>query len=177
MLAAAALAACASACAPQAAQAPARPRPAPMAPLPLPAAPAASDWRDMPLTPGAWRYQPAAGGGVALFGAPGAAPLLSLRCVRAGGQVILERAAPNGAGANQVGGLPATITTTSMQRPLIAQPDASDSAALAMAFPARDSLLDAMAFSRGRWMVEVTGLPSLIVPAWAEVGRVIEDCR
>ncbi|WP_317974458.1 hypothetical protein [Novosphingobium pituita] len=131
----------------------------------------------MPLTPGAWRYQPAAGGGVALFGAPGAAPMLSLRCVRAGGQVILERAAPNGAGTNQVGGLPATITTTSMQRPLIAEPNASGSAALVMAFPARDSLLDAMAFSRGRWMVEVTGLPSLIVPAWAEVGRVIEDCR
>ena len=39
------------------------------------------------------------------------------------------------------------------------------------------ALLDAMAFSRGRFAIDVNGLPSLYLPAWPEVGRVIEDCR
>jgi len=26
-------------------------------------------------------------------------------------------------------------------------------------------------------MLEVSGLPTLVLPAWAEVGKVIEDCR
>ena len=43
--------------------------------------------------------------------------------------------------------------------------------------PARDPLLDAMAFSRGRFAVEVSGGPTLVVPAYPEVTRVIEDCR
>lgn len=40
-----------------------------------------------------------------------------------------------------------------------------------------DPLLEQMAFSRGRFLVAVEGGPSLVVPAWPEVGRVIEDCR
>ncbi|WP_345907778.1 hypothetical protein [Sphingomonas sp. UBA4815] len=40
-----------------------------------------------------------------------------------------------------------------------------------------DRLLDAMAFSRGRFTIEQAGQPPLIIPAYAEVGRVIEDCR
>lgn len=43
--------------------------------------------------------------------------------------------------------------------------------------PARDPLLDAMAFSRGRFAVEVSALPTLYVPAYPEVTRAIEDCR
>ena len=40
-----------------------------------------------------------------------------------------------------------------------------------------DELLDAMAFSRGRFVIEQAGAPTLVVPAYPEVGRVIEDCR
>jgi hypothetical protein len=43
-------------------------------------------------------------------------------------------------------------------------------------FPARDSLLDAMAFSRGRFVLQA-GTADLVLPAWPEVARVIEDCR
>ena len=43
--------------------------------------------------------------------------------------------------------------------------------------PARDPLLDAMAFSKGRFALEVAGLPTLYVPSYPEVTRVIEDCR
>jgi hypothetical protein len=41
----------------------------------------------------------------------------------------------------------------------------------------RDTLLDWMAFSRGRFMVQSSGAPTLYVPAWPELARVVEDCR
>lgn len=44
-------------------------------------------------------------------------------------------------------------------------------------FAARDPLLDAMAFSRGRFAIQSDGLPTLYVPSWPEIGRVLEDCR
>jgi hypothetical protein len=44
-------------------------------------------------------------------------------------------------------------------------------------FGAYDPLLDAMASSRGRIGISASGLAALVVPPWAEVGRVIEDCR
>jgi hypothetical protein len=40
-----------------------------------------------------------------------------------------------------------------------------------------DPLLDAMAMSRGRFAVTVAGTPSLVLPSWPEVARVVEDCR
>ncbi|MEL6878174.1 MAG: hypothetical protein AAGL68_08770 [Pseudomonadota bacterium] len=42
---------------------------------------------------------------------------------------------------------------------------------------ANDPLLDAMAITKGRIAVETAGMPTLYLPAWAEVTRVIEDCR
>jgi hypothetical protein len=48
---------------------------------------------------------------------------------------------------------------------------------MAVQLPASDPLLEQMAFSRGRFLVTVEGGPSLVVPAWPELARVIEDCR
>ena len=102
---------------------------------------------------------------------------MALRCDRSRAAVVLQRA---GFGSSDV---PATITTTSTARRLTAVPaggaGAVRNAAIAfeMAFAARDPLLDAMAFSRGRFMLEMSGSQTLILPAWSEVGRVIEDCR
>jgi hypothetical protein len=42
---------------------------------------------------------------------------------------------------------------------------------------AQDRLLDAIAFSRGRFSVEIAGTPRLILPSWPEPARAIEDCR
>jgi hypothetical protein len=42
---------------------------------------------------------------------------------------------------------------------------------------ATDPLLDAIAFSRGRFAVEAPGLPTLILPTWPEPARVVEECR
>ena len=48
---------------------------------------------------------------------------------------------------------------------------------LAAELGVRDSLVDAIGFSRGRFVVEGAGQPRLVVPAWAEFLRVAEDCR
>jgi hypothetical protein len=42
---------------------------------------------------------------------------------------------------------------------------------------ASDPLLDGIAFSRGRIAVAMAGGVPLVVPAWPEAARTIEDCR
>lgn len=44
-------------------------------------------------------------------------------------------------------------------------------------FQPQDRFLDAIAFSRGRFMVEARGIAPLYLPAWPEITRVVEDCR
>ncbi|MCW1384010.1 hypothetical protein OLX02_14400 [Novosphingobium sp. KCTC 2891] len=169
LLVIAALAGCVAAPPPPPPPPPAPPaRPAP----PPPSPPPPRDWRDAAQTPGTWSYGPIPGGSMARFGAAGAEPLVSLRCDTAARTVTVLRA---GAAASPV---PATITTSSESRPLSASPLAGAAApVVAIPFAANDRLLDAMAFSRGRFVVDVNGLPTLYLPAWAEVGRVVEDCR
>lgn len=94
-----------------------------------------------------------------------------LACNRASGTVSLIRS-----GASPVP-LPMSIVTSSKIRALSAEPAPQGQPQLTATLRAADPLLDAMAFSRGRFAVEVNGLPTLYLPAWAEVGRVIEDCR
>jgi hypothetical protein len=100
-----------------------------------------------------------------------AAGLLVLRCNRAAGTIVLQRA---GAAA---GPEPMTITTTSGVRTLSATPQPGPPPVLAVSLRARDPVIDAMVFSRGRFVVEAPGLPPLYAPSWPEVGRVAEDCR
>ena len=70
-----------------------------------------------------------------------------------------------------------TIQTSTLSRTLSAQAEPGPPPVIALTLAARDGLLDAMAFSRGRFAVETAGLPTLYVPSWTEVSRVIEDCR
>lgn len=147
-----------------------RPAPGPVA-IPRPAPPVlpvpqGADWRDWAVTPGDWAYRAEGRGSVASFGAPGTPALLTLRCDRGAGAVYLLR---SGAVAT-----PLTLRTSSLARTETVQPSG---ASVVVALTARDPLLDALAFSRGRFIVEQQGAPTLVVPAWAEVGRVIEDCR
>jgi hypothetical protein len=163
-LVAAAVAALLAGCVPRPAAPPPAPPPSPPPPPPAPPPPAppAADWRDAPLSPGDWRYDND-GRSLAYFGAPGA-PSLALRCDD--GRVALTR-----------GGAPAaalTVTTTFGARTVRAEAQGSN--AVATLAP-NDPLLDQMAFSRGRIMVEGEGAPALLVPAWPELARVIEDCR
>lgn len=145
-------------------QPPPAPPPAPrpvQAPPPVAPVTPVGDWLTWPLTPGDWRYGRDGRGPVASYGTA-----LTLRCE--GGRMLLTR----------TGAAPATtaltIRTSSTVRALPAMTSAGTATA---AVTARDPILDAMGFSRGRFTVESAGAPPLVVPAWAEVLRVTEDCR
>jgi hypothetical protein len=146
------------------------PTPAPVpAPVPAPApvatpspVPSFTSWMDAPITPGDWAYA----GGLARF-----AEHLVMRCDRAAGVVEIGRAGSVPASAQMI------VRTEFMERGIAAQPAESDPAWIFARVPARDALLDAMAFSKGRFAVEVAGLQALYVPSYPEVTRVIEDCR
>ncbi|MBC9033191.1 hypothetical protein IAG41_12400 [Sphingomonas sp. JC676] len=131
--------------------------------------PRSEDWRDWPLTPGTWAYRQDERGSIALFGRAGQDAELTLRCDRARGRIYLSRRGEGGGGYR--------IRTTSLERRLAALPTGGTPPYLAVELGARDPLLDAIGFSRGRFVVEVDGLQELVVPAWAETLRVVEDCR
>lgn len=146
--------------------------PAPTGYVP-PASPPAyrGDWRDWPLTPGNWVYRQDARGSIALYGAPGADAELTIRCDRIAGQIYMSRkgAAP--------GNAPATIRTSSTLRAVTMQPTGGTPGYMAASLFPRDPLLDAIGYSRGRFVLEQASLPTLVIPAWAEILRVSEDCR
>ena len=96
---------------------------------------------------------------------------LILTCDRNAGTITLLR---QGTGRGQV---PVTIMAGDIARPFSGTPVAGPPPAIAVTFRGADNFLDAMAFSRGRFAVETAGLPTLYVPSWPEVSRVIEDCR
>jgi hypothetical protein len=149
----------------------------PPAPAPPLTRPVAAGWRDAAQTPGAWTFAQEASGSAARFGLPGAAPLLVMRCERARPAVVIQRQSLGS------GTLPAGITTSTGARRLSAAPVGGSPMAqnapilFEIALAPSDPLLDSMAFSRGRFMVEMSSAPTLVLPAWAEIGRVIEDCR
>jgi hypothetical protein len=156
-----------SACVPRAAPPAPLPAPAPRpAPLPPPApAPApAADWATGPLSPGDWRYRLEAGVPNAAFGGPGYEPSLAIACMPGQISVVLT-----GAEGDAI-----VVRTSFGQRRL---PALHDRRQTAVTIPASDPLLDQIAFSRGRFLVAVEGGPSLVVPAWPEFARVVEDCR
>lgn len=143
------LAGCAAGPAPAPAPAPAVSQPPPAAaPAAPPPEPGSGDWSLRPLTPGDWTYD----GREARYAG------FALRCDSAGRRVQLER---EGAGG------PLRIRTSYGERSL---PPGGF-------VGADDPLLDEIVFSRGRFAVEAAGSETLIVPAWAEPGRVVEDCR
>jgi hypothetical protein len=99
---------------------------------------------------------------------PGAA-VARLTCDPLGQRTILWRNWP------AVGGVPLTVTTTGTRRMLTGSSDGAGGTQVSLA--PNDALLDAIAFSRGRFMLEMPGAPTLYLPAWPELSRVIEDCR
>ncbi len=153
--------------------APPPPPPAPKTqPAPVPS-PAASNWEDLPASPGDWSYRLGDRGSVAAFGVDGADAELLVRCF------FPERRLTIGRKAVPPTGAPAQLTlraTSAMQSypldPTLVEPGY----AIARLSPT-DRQLDALAFSRGRFLVSIRGTSDLIVPAWPELTRVIEDCR
>lgn len=147
------------------------PPPPPVAALPPApvAAPLAGDWRDWPVTAGTWRYARHSRGSQAAFGTGSSGAVLVLRCDAATRSMLLSRPTQSQQ--------PMTVRTSSATRAVPVRPASGGAAGAEASLPARDPLLDAMAFSRGRVVIEQAGAATLVVPSYAEIGRVIEDCR
>ncbi len=146
------------------------PTPTP-APAPTPT-PTYSNWMDAPQTPGDWFYIPAPPNSIAAFGPAQRQPLFAMRCDVASHTVSLGRTDPSTTPQ------PMTIRTETATRTFSAVPaQGSVEHLVATRLPATNSFLDAIAFSKGRFAVEVEGEPTLYLPSWPEITRVIEDCR
>jgi hypothetical protein len=114
--------------------------------------------RGTPTTAGAWTLRSLPTGTEANF-----AGRFALRCDRATARVIMQRLdLPAGTSG------PMVVSTDGMTRGFVGT---------TVALSARDPLFDAIAFSRGRFVVTGTGVSPLIIPAWPEAARSIEDCR
>jgi hypothetical protein len=155
--AAALLAACASRPAPAPRPAPpAAARAAPTVPPP-PTVPAATDWRDLPLTPGSWTYTSTPDRSMAGYEVAGR-PGFTIQCETSRRQLLLF--------------------IDRLHRTLRLRTSFGDHSFTAWTpLPAVDPTLDEIVFSRGRFAVEAEGLPLLVIPAWPEPARVVEDCR
>ncbi|WP_421991055.1 hypothetical protein [Qipengyuania sp.] len=150
------------------------PTPTPTAttpPPPPPAPPPSENWIDEPRTAGSWTYRTAVNGGLARFGDSSGQAQFSIGCERDAGRILLTRA---GQGPRQA---VMTIRTETAERTLPARPAGGGSPQVVATLSATDPLLDAMALTRGRFAVEISGLSTLYLPPWAEVTRAIEACR
>lgn len=137
---------------------------------PAPPLPPVRDWRDAPQTPGDWTWSQEGGQSTARFSGG-----VAFVCDRGRGLLMYRQ----GAASSPAGGEVAmTISTQTVTRSLTGSHSTLGGVpALVVDFRTNDPLLDAMAFSRGRFAVQTAGLPTLYVPSWPEISRVIEDCR
>ncbi len=161
-------------CVPPPSQPPvATPPPARPVPPPPPPPPPAL-WEEAPLTPGTWSLTRGTAGSTAVFGSASAGSPVSIRCEAASRRIVIARA---GVGAGGAGAPSLVVRTTfgAVAWPAVAVP--GDQPRMEAARDANDPVFDQIAFSRGRFAIEGGGLPRVIMPAWAEVARVIEDCR
>lgn len=108
-------------------------------------------------------------GSTARFALPGQPTMAMLVCETPGRTTKLWRT------GGATGPVPLVVTTTGTRRILDAAPETAGGTAASLAV--NDPLLDAIAFSRGRFMLETPGNPPLYLPSWPELARVVEDCR
>jgi hypothetical protein len=130
---------------------------------------APSDFTYATPLPGNWSYAPATGGSDAVYLGANAQPQLFIHCARATRRISIAKPASGAAPF-------LSIWTSSQTRNAPASFNPA-TARLTADFAAFDPFLDAIAFSRGRFAVSVSGTPALVVPAWPEIARVVEDCR
>lgn len=140
-------------------------------PAPPPAPALSDDWTGWPIAPGEWVYRQDARGSIALFGPRNGDAVFMIRCDGAGRKIYLSRS-----GAARTGGQ-MTLRASSGTQSYAARPTGDAAPYVAAELQPADYMLDRIAFSRGRFAVETTGLPSLAIPAMPEFARVAEDCR
>jgi hypothetical protein len=118
---------------------------------------------------GSWSYAPAPDGSEAVFANAAGSPQLWVHCSRATRRVAISK-------ADTAPAATMNVWTSSLSRS-VAPSFNPATGRLTIDLANYDPLLDAIVSSRGRIGVSAGSQPSLVVPPWAEVARVIEDCR
>jgi hypothetical protein len=118
---------------------------------------------------GSWSYAATSDGSEATFANAGGAPQLWISCTRSTRQVSIAKAATAAA--------PFIAVWTSSQSRSVPASFNPATGRLTIQLGANDSFLDALSNSRARLGFTVGSEPPLVVPAWAEPARVVEDCR
>jgi hypothetical protein len=153
---------------------PPSPQPAP-APKPVVITPVQTsqeptgEWIDWPLAQGDWVYRQDERGSIALFGVTGANALVTLRCDRARRTIFLARE------GQSVGSI--VVRSSSAMKEFRGAPTGSTPPYIATEIAPTDPILDAIALSRGRIAINVAGQRPIAIPSWAEITRIVEDCR
>lgn len=120
-------------------------------------------------SPGRWTYAVSADGSEASFVDNAGRAQIWLHCARASRTVTIARPANAAAAFLSVWTSSATRNVPASFNPATSRLSASLSA--------YDSLLDALAMSRGRIAIGVGSTPALVAPAWPEIAHPVEDCR
>jgi hypothetical protein len=118
---------------------------------------------------GNWTYAATADGSEASFANASAVPQLWVHCTRATRRVSIAKSATTAVPLLNVWTSSQTRSAPSSFNPATGR--------LTIDLAATDPLLDAISSSRGRIGFSIAGQPALVLPAWAEAARVIEDCR
>ena len=124
--------------------------------------------RDPALTPGNWIYDQDTRGSIARYGPAGGDAAFVLRCDRSGRRIFVS--VPGTTGGAML------LRASTALRSVPALPTGGLAPYVAVELAARDSILDALAFSRGRFTIEL-GPTRTVLPTWPEFARVVEDCR
>ncbi|RED16895.1 hypothetical protein [Parasphingopyxis lamellibrachiae] len=130
-----------------------------------------TDWRDIPLAPGTWVYREDERGSLALYGEPESEALFLVRCNRADRRIFFSLE-----GSLEAAGTMA-FQASHGEASYAAQNSSGAQPYIVAATSGTDSYLDAIAFSRGRIVVTVTGQSVVALPNWPQMTRVFEDCR
>jgi hypothetical protein len=140
------------------------------APVTAPSTAPMPDLRYALPVPGDWSYSGAAGGTQAVFrDAATRLAQLTIRCTLAGRLVTISK--PSAAA------VPFLLVWTSSSSKSFAATFDPAQAQVSATVQSTNDILDAMAFSRGRFAISVEGAPPLVLPTQPEVARVVEDCR
>ncbi len=147
-------------------------RPAPPAGPVVTGERAPASWDVADLSPGEWRLREDAGAGSAQFGVPGQRAEAALSCSR--GQLTLVRLAPNlSVGARHH----LRVRTSYGEHHLPATHDTAGTPTLSATVGARSPMWDEVSYSRGRFVVEGSGVAPLIIPVRSELIHLLERCR